>query len=374
MTANRIIDHIFQQPDLPQVDQAALAKLVKEYPYFTAGRLLLAQKDYYIHNNLDSPAIKKAMLYSNNPHYVYQFITGELEKAEESNDTQLSQPTAEIPPVETVVEIPPPVEVMEEEEPVVVTATGIQEEVVLLVAEAAVPVVEIEEEEVLQVQEEVIALPEIPEMVNVQEVPEPKAEEEEVAAPSVIAVATPAAAINHEEHYHPVYPADTPDQDDPIKIFPLDIPAEETTLTFQPLYTDDYFAYKRLKEPARADDLNDKGMAEMKSFTEWLRQMKDSFAGKAQKDWYHQHLHHIYEDEEPGVSEAVEQMAMNSITLNDDIVSETLAEIWARQHQYPAAIHIYQKLSLLNPDKSAYFAQKIQELQLQKDKINSNKH
>lgn len=304
MTANRIIDHIFQQPDLPQVDQAALAKLVGDYPYFTAGRLLLAQKDYSIHQNMHSAAIKKAMLYSNNPHYVYQFIIGELEKVEEPNDPTLPDtPTAATP----------------------VTAA--------VAATEADP------------------------------------------AEAETLMTTPVAVAHDNEVLQPAYPEDTPDQDEPIKIFPLDIPAEETTLTFQPLYTDDYFAYKRLKEPARADDLNEKGMAEMKSFTDWLRQMKDSFAGKAQKDWYHQHLHHIYEDEEPEVSEAVEQMAMKSITLNDDIVSETLAEIWARQHQYQSAIHIYQKLSLLNPDKSAYFAQKIAELhQLEKDKINSNKH
>jgi tetratricopeptide (TPR) repeat protein len=157
----------------------------------------------------------------------------------------------------------------------------------------------------------------------------------------------------------------TADEEEPIKIFPLEIPEEETTLTFQPLYTDDYFAYKRLKEPERAEDLNEKGMAEMKSFTEWLREMKDDFAQKASKDWYHQQLHRIYEDEDPEVSETVEKMAMESITLNDDIVSETLAEIWARQHQYQTAIQIYQKLSLLNPNKSTYFAQKIQELRVQ---------
>jgi hypothetical protein len=53
---------------------------------------------------------------------------------------------------------------------------------------------------------------------------------------------------------------------------------------------------------------------------------------------------------------------MDSIVFNNDIVSETLAEIWVRQHQYDNAIKIYQKLSLLNPGKSTYFAQKIQEL------------
>ncbi|MET6998179.1 hypothetical protein [Chitinophaga defluvii] len=364
MTANRIIDHIFQQPDLPQVDQAALAKLVGDYPYFTAGRLLLAQKDYSIHQNMHSAAIKKAMLYSNNPHYVYQFIIGELEKVEEPNDPTLPDtPTAATPVTAAVAATEAdPAEAETLTTPAAETTAAIKADTVAgeatniasvdaagtITAGAAQPVE--------------------------AATPAPSVEQPAVAA-ATEDMTTPVAVAHDNEVLQPAYPEDTPDQDEPIKIFPLDIPAEETTLTFQPLYTDDYFAYKRLKEPARADDLNEKGMAEMKSFTDWLRQMKDSFAGKAQKDWYHQHLHHIYEDEEPEVSEAVEQMAMKSITLNDDIVSETLAEIWARQHQYQSAIHIYQKLSLLNPDKSAYFAQKIAELhQLEKDKINSNKH
>ncbi|WP_295120982.1 hypothetical protein [uncultured Chitinophaga sp.] len=156
-------------------------------------------------------------------------------------------------------------------------------------------------------------------------------------------------------------------EDGPIKIFPLAMPAEEETLIFQPLYTEDYFAYKRIKEPERADSISDKGEAEMRSFTDWLRQMKDNFSGKSPRDWYQQQIHRLYDDEEPEVSEAVEKMAIESITFNNDIVSETLAEVWVRQHQYQKAILIYEKLSLLNPGKSAYFAQKIKDLQLQTD-------
>ena len=181
----------------------------------------------------------------------------------------------------------------------------------------------------------------------------------------------PAAAVITElpETQAPVAEPASDEAALPIKIFPLTAATEETELIFQPLYTDDYFAYKRLKNPEEADELNDQGAAEMKSFTSWLRQMKDNFVGKTSKDWYHQQLHRIYEEEdEPEVSETVEKMAMDSIVFNNDIVSETLAEIWVRQQQYGNAIKIYQKLSLLNPDKNAYFAQKILELKSQTEK------
>lgn len=47
---------------------------------------------------------------------------------------------------------------------------------------------------------------------------------------------------------------------------------------------------------------------------------------------------------------------------DDDLVSEELAEIYAKQGLNSEAIEIYRKLSLLNPKKSAYFAVQIEKL------------
>ena len=209
---------------------------------------------------------------------------------------------------------------------------------------------------------------------------EPEIEEEEIVVPSetepegtglTLPRADPEIPLEKVATDEDIEEAEEPrtaeEEETPIRIHPMDTPAEETVLTFQPLYTEDYFAYKKLKDPNAADKMNEKAAAEMRSFTDWLRELKDNFSGKAAKDWYHQQLHKLYEDDDPEVTERVEKMAMQSITLNDDIVSETLAEIWVRQHQPEKAIAIYQKLSLLNPGKNAYFAQKIKELQLLTD-------
>ena len=47
----------------------------------------------------------------------------------------------------------------------------------------------------------------------------------------------------------------------------------------------------------------------------------------------------------------------------DDIVSEELAEIYLVQGLKCEAIEIYRKLSLLNSEKSAYFAEKIEKIE-----------
>ncbi|HVI48263.1 MAG TPA: hypothetical protein VM802_25570 [Chitinophaga sp.] len=373
MIVNKITAHVFLKPELQQVDDVVIERLLTEHPYFAAAHLLLAKKKYLEHGDLRDATVKKALLYSNQHHHFYQLVTAG--NPETSPVVDIPIPLPEVPAFALKEAIPAPAvaetvilddavahvpDLAEEEE---IPASTIAEAVMQEAISAPMPDIAKEEESPASTVTEVTT-PENAASIA----PEPAAiltaatEPEELPAPATTLTDTEEAPAGNKS-----------DEEQPIKIFPLAIPEEEMTLTFQPLYTDDYFAYKRLKDPGgAADELNEQGMAEMKSFTSWLRQIKDNFAGKTNKDWYHQQLHRIYEeDEEPEISETVEKMAMDSITFNNDIVSETLAEIWVRQHQYENAIRIYQKLSLINPDKNAYFAQKIQELKSQKDK---NKH
>lgn len=61
-------------------------------------------------------------------------------------------------------------------------------------------------------------------------------------------------------------------------------------------------------------------------------------------------------------------VAKLSITDNEDFVSETLAKIYEKQGYYAKAIKVYQKLTLKFPEKSAYFATRMEALNELKNK------
>lgn len=60
--------------------------------------------------------------------------------------------------------------------------------------------------------------------------------------------------------------------------------------------------------------------------------------------------------------ERTEQLIASSIDLKEDIVSESLANLWAEQGKPELAIQIFEKLIATNPEKSSIFAAKIAKL------------
>jgi hypothetical protein len=122
----------------------------------------------------------------------------------------------------------------------------------------------------------------------------------------------------------------------------------ETELTFQPYHTVDYFASQGIRFVSE-EKPTDRFGKQLKSFTDWLKAMKRLPQTETSK------ITDTTSDKK------VEQMAEHSID-ESEVVTETMAEVWIKQGNKEKAIETYNKLSLLNPDKSAYFASLAEQL------------
>jgi hypothetical protein len=120
------------------------------------------------------------------------------------------------------------------------------------------------------------------------------------------------------------------------------------SIVFTPYHMVDYFASQGIKLVLE-DNPPDQFGKQLKSFTDWLKVMKklpvQASGGKA------------YEKE----AEQIRHFAAHSIE-ERDILTESMAEVLAKQGMYENAIALFQKLSLIYPPKSAYFASRIEQL------------
>ncbi|WP_162944949.1 hypothetical protein [Flavisolibacter nicotianae] len=143
----------------------------------------------------------------------------------------------------------------------------------------------------------------------------------------------------------------TNERDNPSKAIPSATgmsPQQGEALTFEPYHAVDYFASQGIK--IMTDELpKDRLGKQMRSFTEWLKTMKRLPATEMAKR------------PESTAEKNVETMASHSVE-QSDVVTEAMAEVWAKQGATEKAREIYNKLSLLNPSKKAYFAAKIENL------------
>ncbi|HEX3768980.1 MAG TPA: hypothetical protein VHT72_11415, partial [Puia sp.] len=120
------------------------------------------------------------------------------------------------------------------------------------------------------------------------------------------------------------------------------------SIVFTPYHMVDYFASQGIKLVLE-DNPPDQFGKQLKSFTDWLKVMKklplQRPSGK--------------EDEKE--NEQIRHFAAHSID-EREVLTESMAEVLAKQGMYENAIALYQKLSLIYPPKSAYFASRIEQL------------
>ncbi len=154
---------------------------------------------------------------------------------------------------------------------------------------------------------------------------------------------------------------------------PASIPHAEAPL-IQPPYTEDYFRHQgvsssdgdtpAISQPERREE-DPKTLMVVMSFAEWLSHFKIKSEREEEEErdkralrsmWQQEKLAAALDDEPDEIPEDVFEMAVSSITREDDLASESLAEILEKQGKWGAAAEMYRKLGLRIPAKSAYFA------------------
>ncbi len=120
------------------------------------------------------------------------------------------------------------------------------------------------------------------------------------------------------------------------------------SIVFTPYHMVDYFASQGIKLVLE-DNPPDQFGKQLKSFTDWLKVMKKLPPRSSS------------EKEDEKENEQIRHIAAHSIE-ERDILTESMAEVLAKQGMYENAIALFQKLSLIYPPKSAYFASRIEQL------------
>ncbi len=175
-------------------------------------------------------------------------------------------------------------------------------------------------------------------------------EVEEIAVIEEIKKAEPAMEIINEAPDDTDEVVQMEEEIEPMKI-ELKMPPERTlsneAMLFEPMHMVDYFASQGIKlseETQTADKLG----KQLKSFTEWLKTMKKV---------------HVENSADLNVKtdDNIQTLAENS-NAQAEVLTESMAEVFAKQGKMDKAGEVYEKLSLLNPAKSAYFAAKIENL------------
>lgn len=374
---------LFAKP-LDECGYPELKQLAAQYPYFAPVQLLFALKQKEINETLYQQEVQKTALYFHNPLWLDYLLNSKEYKeeitGEETGDTILvstatpetKQPEPEEKETETVSPVPAPIiPVTTEIKPVDSTPPALN--VVDLAEEAS--------EATEEINTPLSAAGAVKEPWEAVAEPEPAVEKitetettriETAIANAVITgvsakpetgtsllpdtetpafVSGPETTVSTEPEESPLtetmkLPVHFPSDLDTLK---KDEPVSETTLSFEPFHTVDYFASQGIKLREELLD-KDKFGKQLKSFTEWLKTMKKLPKTDVEKAI------------STGADSQVNQLAATSVAGGDEVVTEAMAEVWTHQGNREKAIAIYEKLSLQNPAKSLYFASLIQQL------------
>ena len=281
-----------------------LENLANDYPYFAPAQYILLAKLKDADDNGYQAQLQKAILYYHDPIAFDHFLN-----AEDYNIDFTSLEVPQILPAENEIEVLPEQEIQKDTR----------------------------EENLSEIQE--------PELSN-----EIQPEPDEIKVPGEIIVENPPVeeSISEEIKNEEASKAAITELIENIPPITAETNQTGTGLVFEPYHTVDYFASQGIKL-SQEEVSKDKFGKQLKSFTEWLKTMKRLPAAEQVKSL------------EPVSEQKIENLAAHSVE-GEEVYTETMAEVWVRQGNREKAMEVYNKLSLLNPSKRAYFAAKIDSL------------
>jgi len=369
LPTQHIIRHLFQVDTLEEVPRQRLEELVEEYPSFGVGRYLLSRKLQAEAADHFGEETQKTNLYFSNPFWLQLLLQDGMRRpvVEWKNIPEWNAAgEAELPaeevfaPVTDTTEATLDTTTRHEEEPDEVGWTSAPPAGSEQPAEPSAADLLLQSIAAIQDQRETqrkdTETADVPNIESVQEEPEPpisiaglaleqveleeKAPEEvpPVVEAALIPEAVPPVEMEVPEVSVPETPAPAPEEE--VKTDPV----------FEPYHTVDYFASQGIRL-VLDENPSDKLGKQLKSFTEWLKVMRRL----PQKN------REIVPD--IAVERQIQAIAAHSIE-SREVVTEAMAEVLAKQGMREKATDMYHKLSLLEPEKSAYFATKIEQLKI----------
>lgn len=370
LTQEKALSHITGNPELGSLKMEAIERLVQEYPFFSPGQYLFAAKLKKEDHPLVVTQATKAALYFTNPFWL-QFQLDSIKDPGIDQAPKQELDTALLRSIhqkdkewDEMINLPKMEDTMEEAEKTF-TAPSLPN------PDISIPTIESIREMMKGIDPinqpgTIIPVlrdkPPTPDFVPEPFPPAPKELEPYMPVFSAIAAAE---ALEPEQDYTEEEPETRrilPDQDkSDAKIASIlssqfaefKKPIEkDIQLEIEPpqekLHTIDYFASQGIQI-----DLSkipqDKLTTKLRKFTDWLKDMKN----------------HSPNPVDLGTSpESEKAAAENALVSNEskEILTETMAEVLVKQGQIDKAIQLYIKLSFSNPEKTAYFADKIQHL------------
>jgi hypothetical protein len=372
---NHTVQALLSARGLDEVPRETLSALVREHPYSALLHLLYSKKLQQLQDTRYAESVARTALYFSNPHWLHHLLRPRTSRDAVQEMEQAFAEHAQETPVEPEPEFAAPV--VDAEFHTGTTEAAIDTD--LDQAPEAPPVEETPQPSGAHSpaawQEPVVrALETIPEVPGFG-LPSPETAETEQAAnvsepapemlvetsiPAKGTLAPDDSVSVSETPLETSIPAEGPvAPDDSVSVSEMPVetsipakgpvaPVDSGLLPLEPYYTIDYFASQgiQLSEDEKQDPLGRK----LKKFTEWLKTMKK--------------IHPDKSGPVAGDSQSEETIREGAEHSNDraEVVTEAMAEVYAKQGQPDKALEIYRKLSLLDPSRSATFAAKIAEL------------